>query len=63
MANKNQPPAKNKFLKTTPEKLGAAAFALAVATTLPPLAVIGAAAGAGAIAYTRNKKAKSKKKT
>lgn len=64
MANKNQPPAnnKNKLLKTTPEKLGAAAFGLAVATTLAPALVLGLAAGAGTTAYIRKKKAEKAKK-
>ncbi len=64
MGKKNQPPAnnKNKFLQTTPEKIGAVAFGLAVATALTPLAVVGAAAGVGAVAYSRKKKAKKNKK-
>lgn len=63
MANKNQPPVNNnKFLKTTPEKLGMAVVGLAVATTLPALAVLGTAAGVGAVAYTHKKKEKEAKK-
>lgn len=62
MVNKNQPHVKNKnsFLKTTPEKLGAAAFALAAATTLAPALVLGLAAGASTTAYIRKKKAEKR---
>lgn len=58
---KNAPPQNNKFLKTTPEQIGAAVIGLAVATTLPALAVLGVAAGVGAVAYSCKKKAKKSK--